>query len=168
MRHVAWHPLISLKYPDTLSRSQVCATHLKIDPGDKINEFPISKWVAVMSEKDRHQVPAMSAGWHALCIGSYQIRKIAGRASARNAGNVFPASYVKGNRELAIPACNMTCVRSLSGKKPIYNVLAGPINVMSSERCCWNVKIKNTKAPCHWSLWVEFTGDRWIPRTKGQ
>ena len=30
-------------------------------------------------------------------------------------------------------------------------------------------KIKeNIKAPRHWPLWWEFTGDRWIPRTKGQ
>ena len=27
---------------------------------------------------------------------------------------------------------------------------------------------ENIKAPRHWPLWVEFTGDRWIPRTKGQ
>ena len=28
---------------------------------------------------------------------------------------------------------------------------------------------ENIKAPCHWPLWGEsFTGDRWIPRTKGQ
>ena len=27
---------------------------------------------------------------------------------------------------------------------------------------------KNTKAPRHWALWGEFTGHRWIPRTKGQ
>ena len=27
---------------------------------------------------------------------------------------------------------------------------------------------KNIKAPCHWPLWGEFTGDWWIPRTKGQ
>ena len=27
---------------------------------------------------------------------------------------------------------------------------------------------ENIKAPRHWSLWGEFTGDRWIPRTKGQ
>ena len=24
------------------------------------------------------------------------------------------------------------------------------------------------KAPCHWLLWREFTGDRWNPRTQGQ
>ena len=24
----------------------------------------------------------------------------------------------------------------------------------------------NNKAPCHWPLWEEFTGDRWIPHTK--
>ena len=27
---------------------------------------------------------------------------------------------------------------------------------------------ENTKAPPHWPLCGEFTGDRWIPRTKGQ
>ena len=26
----------------------------------------------------------------------------------------------------------------------------------------------NIKAPGHWPLWGEFTGDRWIPHTKGQ
>ena len=27
---------------------------------------------------------------------------------------------------------------------------------------------ENIKAPRHWPLCWEFTGDRWIPRTKGQ
>ena len=27
---------------------------------------------------------------------------------------------------------------------------------------------KNIKAPRHWPLCGEFTGDRWIPRTKGK
>ena len=27
---------------------------------------------------------------------------------------------------------------------------------------------ENMKAPRYWPLWGEFTGDRWIPRTKGQ
>ena len=27
---------------------------------------------------------------------------------------------------------------------------------------------ENIKAPRHWPLWGEFTGDRWIPLTKGQ
>ena len=27
---------------------------------------------------------------------------------------------------------------------------------------------KTSKAPRHWPLWGEFTGDRWIPCTKGQ
>ena len=27
---------------------------------------------------------------------------------------------------------------------------------------------ENIKGPRHWPLWGEFTGDRWIPRTKGQ
>ena len=27
---------------------------------------------------------------------------------------------------------------------------------------------ENIKAPRHWPLYGEFTGDRWIPRTNGQ
>ena len=27
---------------------------------------------------------------------------------------------------------------------------------------------QNIKALRHWPLWGEFTGDQWIPRTKGQ
>ena len=27
---------------------------------------------------------------------------------------------------------------------------------------------EDIKAPRHWPLWGEFTGDRWIPRIKGQ
>ena len=27
---------------------------------------------------------------------------------------------------------------------------------------------QNIKAPRYWPLWGEFTGDRWIPRTKAQ
>ena len=34
---------------------------------------------------------------------------------------------------------------------------------------CVQAQIKeNIKAPRHWPLWGGFTGDRWIPRTKGQ
>ena len=32
-----------------------------------------------------------------------------------------------------------------------------------------HIQVKeNFKAPRHWPLWGEFTGDRWIPHTKGQ
>ena len=46
-------------------------------------------------------------GWkqHTSAWASYQIRNIAGCACAGNAGNVFPATDFKGNRELALPAC---------------------------------------------------------------
>ena len=27
---------------------------------------------------------------------------------------------------------------------------------------------ENINAPRHWPMWGEFTGDRWIPHTKGQ
>ena len=34
---------------------------------------------------------------------------------------------------------------------------------------CVQVQFKeNIKVSCHWPLWVESTGDQWIPLTKGQ
>ena len=45
------------------------------------------------------------SGFNVMPWASYQIRKIARCACARNAGNVFPATDFKGNRGLAIPAC---------------------------------------------------------------
>ena len=37
------------------------------------------------------------------------------------------------------------------------------------HECLFKAQIKeNIKAPRHWPLWGEFTGDRWIPRTNGQ
>ena len=44
---------------------------------------------------------------HHILWASYQICKIAGCAFAGNAGNVFLATDVKGNRFLATPACIM-------------------------------------------------------------
>ena len=33
----------------------------------------------------------------------------------------------------------------------------------------WRLFVKyNTKAPCHWPLWGQSTGDLWLPLTKGQ
>ena len=33
---------------------------------------------------------------------------------------------------------------------------------------CSSTDQRKHKAPRHWSLWGEFTGDHWFPRTKGQ
>ena len=33
---------------------------------------------------------------------------------------------------------------------------------------CSGADQENIKAPRHWPLWGEFTGDRWIPCTEGQ
>ena len=44
------------------------------------------------------------------------------------------------------------------------------MNAMTSQitQAYIQAQIKeNIKAPRHWLLWGEFTGDRWIPRTKG-
>ena len=38
----------------------------------------------------------------------------------------------------------------------------------SLNRLFRGVSKRKNKAPRHWPLWGEFTGDRWIPRTKGQ
>ena len=36
------------------------------------------------------------------------------------------------------------------------------------HHCLLNTDHRKIKALCHWPLWGEFTGDRWIPRTKDQ
>ena len=53
-----------------------------------------------------------------------------------------------------------------------HNVCDGVSNHQPHDcilNCLYKAHIKeNIKAPHHWPLWGEFTGDRWIPRTKGQ
>ena len=71
--------------------------------------------------KDTHQNHCISElNLYALPWAPYQIRKIAGRAYAENAGNVLPD--VNGNRELAIPSCITACACPLSIKKPKHVV----------------------------------------------
>ena len=51
----------------------------------------------------------------------------------------------------------------------IMNAMASQItgiSIVYSTVCCGADK-KNIKAPCHWPLRGEFTGDRWIPLHKG-
>ena len=53
----------------------------------------------------------------------------------------------------------------------IMSVMASQITGVSIvySTVCFQAQIKeNIKAPRHWPFWGEFTGDRWIPRTKGQ
>ena len=40
-------------------------------------------------------------------------------------------------------------------------------NVLIRLFSCLGPDQENIKAPRHWPLWGEFTGDQWIPRTKG-
>ena len=35
-------------------------------------------------------------------------------------------------------------------------------------KCLFRCRSKKTSKLCHWPLWGEFTGDQWIPCTKGQ
>ena len=43
------------------------------------------------------------------------------------------------------------------------------IGVSNAYSNVFQAQIKeNIKAPRHWPLWGEFTGDQWIPRTEGQ
>ena len=41
------------------------------------------------------------------------------------------------------------------------------VSIVCTKVCSGAIK-ENTKAQRHWSLWGEFSGDRWIPHTKGQ
>ena len=60
-------------------------------------------------------------------------------------------------------------------KYPHYNVVI--MSAMASQitslkilysTVCSGAEQRSIKTPPHWPLWGEFTGDRWIPRTKGQ
>ena len=42
-----------------------------------------------------------------------------------------------------------------------------PLNCLLNRLFKAQIK-ENRKVPRHWPWWVEVTGDRWIPRTKGQ
>ena len=46
--------------------------------------------------------------------------------------------------------------------------LKSPASRLFTQPCVQAQIKENTKAPRHWTLGGEFTGDRWIPRTKGQ
>ena len=50
--------------------------------------------------------------------------------------------------------------------KAIASQIPG-VSIVYSTVCSDQIK-ENIKASRHWPLWGEFTGDRWIPRTKGQ
>ena len=63
---------------------------------------------------------------------SYQIRKFAGCACARNAGNVFPATKFKGNCWLAIPAritarASRTCRDACRDRLPAVTWKTSPV-----------------------------------------
>ena len=47
----------------------------------------------------------------------------------------------------------------------MVSVMASQITTVSIVQA--QIK-ENSKALRHWPLWGEFTGDRWIPPTKGQ
>ena len=42
------------------------------------------------------------------------------------------------------------------------------VSIVYSTVCSGACHEKNIQDPRHWPLWGEFTGHRWIPRTKGQ
>ena len=81
----------------------------------RVKPLTIRRDMSVSETWDIFSCPWMRTGVHSdgysiiltQCVlwASHQIRKIAGCACARNAGDVFPAADFKGNRQLAIPAC---------------------------------------------------------------
>ena len=48
------------------------------------------------------------------------------------------------------------------------NAMASPASRLFTQPFIQAQIKENIKAPPHWLLWRELTGDRWIPRTKGQ
>ena len=96
-------------------------------------------------------------------------------------GNTY---YITG-LELGIPFTETFNVELwcflVVGVNDILNKPPTPLQQCHNERygvsnlrcfdCLWFVQAQindNIKAPRHWPLWGEFTGDRLIPRTKGQ
>ena len=49
----------------------------------------------------------------------------------------------------------------------IMGAMASQIKLFAESFIQTQIK-ENIKVPRHWPLWGEFTGDQWIPRTKGQ
>ena len=49
----------------------------------------------------------------------------------------------------------------------IMGAMASQIKLFTQPFIQAQIK-ENIKVPHHWPLWGEFTGDRWIPRAKGQ
>ena len=82
-----------------------------------------------------------------------------------------------------LPACRLLLSKCNTAHTIVHSCLYLIITV-TSERVRWRLKSpasrlytwpfiqaqfkENIKVPRHWALWGEFTGDRWIPLTKGQ
>ena len=66
-----------------------------------------------------------------------------------------------------LPRVESSCIKGAQGL-----VNDGVSNHQSHDcllNCLFKAQIKeNIKAPRYWPLWGEFTGDRWIPHTKGK
>ena len=59
-------------------------------------------------------------------------------------------------------------LRSQEHDSPYYSdVIIADVSIVYSTVCS-GADQRNIKATRHWPLWVEFSGDRWIPRTKDQ
>ena len=84
---------------------------------------------------------------------SYQICKIAGCASAGNAGNVFPAIDFKGNCQLAISACITAHAGSLT--RDCGENFSGIPGTSATRNFMYLVR-----GPWHWSNQLRY---RWHP-----
>ena len=89
-----------------------------------------------------------SAKWWPFCPGESELREIFFRQT------LYSSYYLLGEEYTAHPKTQITSIPT------VYS------NVYSSTD---QAQIKeNIKAPRHWPLWGQFTGDRRMPRTKGQ
>ena len=115
----------------------------------------------------------MSIPWD---INRHQwLNAVSGRISLRFISNIYERRLLFGAREVRASLKAMAQRRSSHNALPHYNDVT--MDVIASQITSLTVVYstvysdadqRNIKAPRHWPVWGEFTGDRWIPRTNGQ
>ena len=75
--------------------------------------------------------------------------------------HIFNHLHIRNKRVISITSWRARAIHSLQRR---HN---GRDSVSNQPFIETQIK-ENIKAPRHWPLWREFTGDRWIPRTNGQ
>ena len=114
-----------------------------------------------------HETGCLTGGWINIKFpGQRQAGIFAMNCSQDNSRNAQfpPPIYI-----------SMMISQGCQNKYYHYNdVIMSPMTIwitgvsIGYSTACSGVDHRNIKAPRHWPLWGEFTGDLWIPHTKGQ